>query len=412
MFRPENRICYAAFLIDFSVMMAMTAMPFFVFRQVGGSVAVVGAFSAGQAIGYAVLCFASIAFVARAANGLVWARIGLLMCALPFSFFPFFRDPFICGSVFAVSLAGLALVWPALHSWVGSDPDPGARARLMARFNIGWSFGFAVSPLVAGPLYDYDYRLPFFFLTGTGLAALWLVWHLPHEHHQFGGRPVLAAERVDTHRQHSESHLYATWAAVVAGSGMAGIVRSVYAERIDLLVNGGELRVFFERDALRILTSGAATKFSWICFVLAFSTALTFHVMGRTRWWQYRFWFLAGMQMASACGLWVLAGTRSLAVMFVCMIVIGVTLGATFFSSVFYGTVDPRYKHRRMAVNEFVIGLGVFLWSLAYGFLGKRYGVEFPLRLSPLIMAPVLVIEYGLLLLGRMRARRVNGACA
>ncbi len=397
MFRPHHRICYAAFLLDLSVMMGITAMPFLVRDRLGGDEAMSGTFGAAQAIAYAVICLVSTGFVSRSKNGLNWATAGLIVYTAFYWVMPFTTSPLLCGASFALSVGMLALVWPALHAWVGAEPDPTVRARLMGRLNVAWSSGFAAGPLFAGPLYDADYRLPFVLMFGLAIIALILVRTLPHEDHHFEpATEELLNSRVD-HDRTSEAYLYVAWSGVVMVSAFTSVTRSVYPVPFADMVDSGQLRFLFEETPAAILTRDAATKFSWISFAMALATMLAFLAMGRTTWWRHRLSVLFLVQAASAGAFWVLGSTRSLVVMMGCVMVIGSAWGVAFFSSLYYSLADPKRKHRRAAINESVIGIGSFAGSLACGWLASRYTLSLPFHWAPVVVLFAMGVQVFLL---------------
>lgn len=412
MFRPHVRICLAAFATDFAVMVGMTATPFFVYNQLGGSATMSGVIGASQAAAYALGCLMSAGFVSRAKNGLSWALVGLVLYTVLFCLMPVFRNAWLCGVVSTLACASLALVWPALHSWVGGEPDPAVRSRNMGWFNIAWSFGFAISPLFAGPLYDLDYRLPFVLLFAFGVLALALVRSMPHERSHF----AVATEEMllarAGHDRASEIYLTSGWSAVLFANALAGITRSVYPKHVDDLVAAGELRLLFESVPAGFLASAPATKYSWMAFVLAFSTAVTFLVMGRTTGWRHRFSVLFWIQIASAVAFWVLAWTNSLIVMLVCFSVVGVYLGVAFFSGVYYSLGNPALKHRRAAMNEAAVGTGGFAGSLIVGYLAGHYGHIVSFQYTPLFMIAAIAMQFGLIRHGKHRMRKLDSAKA
>ena len=402
MFRPHHRICYAAFLLDLSVMMGITAMPFLVRDRLGGNEAMSGTFGAAQGMAYAVICLVSTGFVSRSKNGLIWATVGLVAYTLLYGLMPMTTNPLVCGASFALSVGMLALVWPALHAWVGAEPDPSVRARLMGRLNVAWSSGFAIGPLFAGPLYDVDYRLPFVLMFGLAVIALILVRSLPHEDHHFEpATEELLHSRAD-HDRTSETYLYVAWSGVVVASALATAARAVYAIPFADMVDSGQLRFLFEETPAGILTRGAATKFSWLSFAMALATMLAFLAMGRTTWWRHRLSVLFVFQTASAGAFWVLGSTRSFVIMAGCMMILGAAWGVAFFSSLYYSLADPKHKHRRAAINESVIGIGGFAGSLACGWLAARYTLSLPFHWAPVVVVLAMGIQ-ALLLRHRLR---------
>ncbi|MCL4691525.1 MAG: MFS transporter [Candidatus Hydrogenedentes bacterium] len=393
-------------------MVGMTATPFFIYNQLGGSATMSGVIGATQAAAYALACLMSAGFVSRAKNGLSWALVGLVLYTGLFCLMPVYRNAWFCGVVSTLACASLALVWPALHSWVGGEPDPAIRSRNMGWFNIAWSFGFAISPLFAGPFYDIDYRLPFVLLFALGAVAFVLVKSMPHERSHFADATEEMILARASHDRSSEIYLTCGWSAVLFANALAGITRSVYPKRVDDLVAAGELRFLFESSPAAFLSSAPATKYSWLAFILAFSTALTFLVMGRTTGWRHRFSVLFWIQVLSAAAFWMLAWTKSLAIMLACFSVVGVYLGVAFFSGVYYSLGNPALKHRRAAMNEAAVGTGGFAGSLIVGYLAGHYGHVISFQYTPLFMLAAIVLQFFLIQHGKQRMERLEQAKA
>lgn len=408
MFPPHARMCLAAFLLDFAIMAALTVTPFYVFNQLGGGVAMSGAFGAAQSLGYAGICLASMRYLSRTQNGLKWALWGIALFVVFYGLVPLTRSVPFCMFAATVGNGVLALVWPALHSWVGAEHDPARRARNMGWFNISWSFGFALSPLVAGPLYVMNYHLPFALLAVLGIVSLGLVRSLPHEAEHFGALSDELREARSDHDRMSEAFLYCAWAATLTANLLTGALRSVYPRRVKDLVDAEQLRFFFEAEPSAMLSTAAATKFSWLAFGLSLATAVAFLWLGRSYAWRYRFSVLAGFQGAAGAACWVLADTRSLVVMFVCCAVVGANLGLCFFSAIYYSVANPDHKHRRAAINEVAVGIGSLVGSMGYGLAADRYGLPFSFRWTPLLVLMAIAAQYALLHHG-LRARSGRG---
>lgn len=396
MFTPRVRMYMVGFLFDFAIITAITAQPFYVYNQIGGSAAMSGVYGGIQAVVYALLSLASSRFVHKTGNGLVWAYTGMLIFAVFVPGMMFFRDPWICGVMGVVGFGALAICWPAFYSWVGADPEPERRQNSLGWFNLAWSSGFAFGPLLAGPLYDYDHRLPFVFTFVITAATFVLLWSLPRERDFFGtGRVEEHAEGLNVDHV-SEHFLHAAWLATLVANMMVGVTRTVFPKRINDLVAEGQLRLLFEAVPADYLTVAAATKFSWLAFLSAFTTAVLFFVFGRTTIWRHKLSWLVGLQLAGGAGFWVLGFTRSLVVMAAAFMLIGSTLGIAFFSSVYYSIANPALKHRRAAVNEGMVGLGGFVGGILFGWLALRYGMNFPFQWSPLFLLAAVAAQVAL----------------
>lgn len=406
MFSPQVRICLVAFTLDFAVMIGMVVTPFFVLNQLGGTAQTAGIFGAVGSAVYASSALLSASFVSRTKNGLNWAFGGILVFAIFYTMMALFSDWRVSLAVSCIGSAALSLVWPALHSWVGAEPNLARRARTMSWFNIAWSFGFSLSPLVAGPLYDANYVYAFVAMFCIALIALALVKSLPHESAHFDEpTEALLLARADDDRA-SEIYLYTGWCATFMANMLAGGFRFAYPKRIDDLVSSGELRLLWEETPAAFLRSAPATNFSYLAFAFSFATALTFLYVGGTNWWKHRFFLLAGMQIASAGAYHVMGRTHSLIIMCFCCAVAGVFLGLAFFSATYYSLANAAKKHKRTSINEASVGFGGFLGSLVCGMLAERYGVTMPFLYMPVLLAIGVVTQWGLLQYSALRARQ------
>jgi len=286
MVQAHHRLYLAAFLLDFSVAVGFTAMPFFIIERIHGGAALSGTVGAVQMALYAIGCLASAGFVARARDSLHWAVIGVGIFALLFIGVPWTHTPGFCVLAASVPFLGLALAWPALQSWLGQEPDPTKRARHLAGFNAATAFGFTLSPLLTGPLYDADFRLPFVVLVALCGVVIGLVLSL-----------IPKTARVSTGAQAAEETglvpitrglLYAAWAATFTANGLFAAVRSVYPVRVEALAADGSLTLFQGLRPAFFNAIGPATTYSWLAFLLSLFTVICFVVMGRTRIWQGR----------------------------------------------------------------------------------------------------------------------------
>ncbi|MBP9002213.1 MAG: MFS transporter [Candidatus Hydrogenedentes bacterium] len=380
MISPFVRLCMVGFLFDFAIMAAITVMPFYVYNQLGGGAAMSGAFGGIQAAAYALTCLVSSRFVQRSRHGLRWAYSGMLLFMLLVPSLAWNRSPMLCGLQSAMGFGSLALVWPALYSWLGADPDAARRQRRLGWFNICWSAGFAFSPLVAGPLYDLDFRLAFAAVLAISLVAFAILWTLPREQDYFGTSARDAGDTendatTDRHRNLSEAYLVAAWMAICLANVLVGGLRNVYPKHFEDLFSKGALRVIADIPPPAFLSGGAATQLSVLFSLLSFATSACFLFFGATRFWKHRLWVLLTLELVAAAGLSLLARTRDLLSMAIIFMACGAFVGGAFFSSVYYGIADPRHKHRRSAINEGVVGLGGLIGSFGFGVLAEWLGM-------------------------------------
>lgn len=405
--RPHQRMYLAAFLLDFCVMVGLTAMPFFVYDKLHGGAAMSGAIGAAQMAAYAVGCLVSSAFVSRFCGGLKWATNGVIVFVLLFSLVPLFRTPLLCGGMSTAAFLGLALAWPALQAWIGAEPEPGLRAHRLAWFNTATSFGFALSPLIAGPLYDWSMPSPFVLLAASGVAVLALILSLPEK-----------LQPVDTHaddagdsnfqEQHEarNGRLYAAWCATLTTGALAAVTRSVYPKRIEELVAGHQLTLWYSNGG-PLTALGPATAYSWPAFVLSFTMIACYFVLSKAGDRGRGPVVLIGAQALAAGAFRALGHTQSFIVMLLCFSAVGCAFGVSFFTSLYYSLVDQRRGHRRAATNEGMLGTGGLVGGIALGQLAENLGFETAFHLTPLFVAAAVAIQLLLLRLFRPAKRSV-----
>ncbi|MFP4192043.1 MAG: MFS transporter [Candidatus Hydrogenedentota bacterium] len=405
MLKPHHRQYLAAYFLDFALITAFTAMPFFIFDQLGGGAAMSGSIAAFESVCYAAVCLGSTRFLGKVKNGLNWARVGAAGFGLVFPLAMFCRDPF---SFAVVALAGLtfrALFWPSMQAWIGAEPNPALRTRRIAHYNVAWTLGLATGPLAAGPLYDLDYRLPFIAVFVAAGLAFVMVLTLPDERRYYGAAPVTPENPYQAKQDRaSELYLYSAWFANMVGWSMVGVMRSVFPKRVDDLVEAGELVLFTGGLDVQGLPFQAATQFSWVAFVLYLSRAGISLGMGWTTRWHHQFWLVAVSQLAAGVAFWGLGMTQSLAVMMVCCAIVGVNGGVCFFASMYYSVANPLRKHRRAAVHESMVGIGGLLGGMSFGLLAERYGSAWPFLYTPVIVIVFVTLQAAMLRYQKRRA--------
>ncbi len=402
LFPAHRRMYAAAFLLDFSVMIGLTAMPFFIFDRLGGGEALSGAVGAVQMALYSAGCLVSAVFVSGTRNVLRPALAGVGTFGCLFVLVPVSNSALPCLAAASTPFLGLALAWPAMQAWLGREPDPEIRARRLAAFNTATAFGFTLSPLFAGPLYDMDHRIPFAALFMLCAAAAGLLLSLPSDAETRKGPTGQKPESTAATDQFRPSPglLYASWAATFTTNGLFAALRSVYPMRVKTLSDDAALTLWggFRPDALD--AAGPATVFSWLAFLLSLSTVACFFIMGRTTSWQGRFRPVLIGQAAAAASFLLLGRARSLAEMLLCFAVVGAAFGMCFFSSLYYSLCEASAGHRRAAINEGVLGAGGFAGGMAAGQAAGAVGITAAFQWAPLLIGAAAIIQLLLLRAG------------
>ncbi len=410
MFQPHRRHYFAAFMQDFALTSAFSIMPFYIYEHLGGGAPMSGTIAAIQSISYGLACMLIAGYFVQSRFGLQWAGAGTFLFGFLVILAPIVKHPVWFGVFSVLAVLSQSTFWPMMQSWLGGERDPALRARRMGYYNLSWCLGLALGPLLAGPLYDYDYRLGFALVTISAWAAAVLVATLPHEDRYF--TRDLGEEEADSRITDfvGEAHLYATWLASFTGWLLVGVTRSVFPKRVDELVTDGQLALLWESAGGHALTLEAATQYSWLAFSLYVTRAGISLLMGHAYGWRHKFWILVLGQAASAGAFWVMGTSHSLLLMAAACGVVGINGGVSFFASLEYSISNRFHKGRRASIHESMTGLGSALGSITFGYLAGLYGAGWPFRWTPALILIPLAIQFALLAYGHRRAARLQAA--
>jgi MFS family permease len=396
MINPIHRHYTAAFCLDLAFMMGFTALPFYVFKELGGGAAMSGVIGGGLSLSYAFVCIVGGRLVTKASNSLHVASLGALGLSLFFFLASFSRDPIVFALLSMCGMGSMAFAWPTLHAWLGGEPDLRKRGRYMARFNISWSAGMALGSLLSGFLFEIHSRLPYICVCVFGGISAILIFLQPQEHSYFRDVPAHARDEHQNHTRLSEFYLLPTWVACVTGWCLLGAARTVYPKRLDALVAENQLTLFLDPLPPE-WPVGAAALFSVLAFAITFASATVFVLMGRSVAWHHTFRFIIALELMACAASWLLAATHSLALMVLCYTVVGVSVYAAFFAAIFYSVANPARKHRRASMNEALVGIGAFTGSAVFGWAAQEWSVSAPFKYAPLFILASIAVQIALL---------------
>ncbi|HOL18893.1 MAG TPA: MFS transporter [Candidatus Hydrogenedens sp.] len=389
-------LCLVGFLVDFAIMAGIVALPFLILEHIpSGNTALSGNVFAVQMATYTIACLIMSRIVGESKNILFWARWGVIIFTFAYPLFPFIPNKFTLYLCSIFSFIGMALSWPAFYAWVGTEPNEYKRQRNLAIFNMLWSLGFTMSPLISGPLYDFDYRAPFILVFCVSLFSFILLMIIPDasKYHPIPQEAEDTSRDKSVEMENNGIYLYPYWLGVFLANLMTIIPRSTYAEHLKQMVAQGELRFLFESIPSALLQTDPATKFSWPSAMMAFATAGIFLLFAWTQFWRYRLSILIVSQAVCALFFLLLSETKSIILICIAFAIIGANHGLTFFASTYYSVHNPKLRHRRASINEGLIGLGGVVGSLIFGSLVEKYGVRLSYKIIIFLIVLVIFIE-------------------
>ncbi len=284
-------------------------------------------------------------------------------------------------SMLLLGTAG-AMFWPTLEAWIAEKESKRTLTQKMALFNISWSTGFAVGPLIGGILFGMNFKLPFYFAFFVSVLVFFVLLYktpkvsLATKSKSFTDKILLSEDPPDS------------FSLYIKISRMANFI---------LCLCLGMIRYIFPKLATELQIS--PSFLGLLFFILALSLMLTFYGLGRVHQWHYRVFPLALFQLIAVVGLIVIFTASSLPLFLLAFVFIGVGLGMTFSSSLFYSINITSQKGPSAAIHETVLMSGFLLGPLIGGAVAQRLSLRAPY----LAFAAIVVVGISIQLLLKRR---------
>ena len=354
-----------AFLIDLAVMCVGLSLQFLGVRLLA-SPRVLGMLGAFQSAGYAPTCLIS-GHIADRIGRKRTATIGLAGAAVVWCLFT--RAPTVYWLLGLAPISGMALgmVWPSVQAWLAERTEKNHRAlnRSLGLFNMAWSSGLVVGPLVAGRIWNDELpNLPFVICAGIGVVCVLILLATS------GGGP--GVHRADESRAEDApgTNDHPLWSL---------FMRLAWIGNFASWFTGAAIQTMFPKLALTTMglthsTVGVLIFCYWAALMTAFFLART------TQRWQFKMWPLIAAEGTSMLAL-LTAGlfARSATTFGICFAICGICSGVTYVSSLFYSiNGPPETCARRTGYHEAVLGAGSLAGGLICGEIATALGLRVP----------------------------------
>lgn len=362
--RPYG-IFIAAFLADLTVACVGLCLQYLSISM-GAVPRVLGMLGAFGGAGYAVSCL-TVGHLCDRIGRKRSALIGVTGAAIMWMLYPFVPNPVWLLGLVPFGGAFLGFLWPAMQAWLAERTPAGPRAlnRNLGLFNMAWSSGILLGPLLAGLLWrDYLPKLPFFIC--AGIAAL-MIGVLMGTRGGGSGVRRTAGPAAD-HAAEGDPRL---WRAFLWLAWL-GNFTSWYG--------GSTIQTMFPKLGLDRELHLSHLTVSTVVFSYWGGLLTVFFLARLTQRWQYRPWLLIGAQLVSVGGMLMAALLATTALEFgLCFALSGSAGGLTYVSSLFYSINGPaRSCGRRTAWHEGILGTGGLLGGLLSGEIAMAFGLRAP----------------------------------
>jgi len=316
------------------------------------------------------------AILASVACGTVW----LLMIAA--------RSPYHLLALVPFSGFFLSLLWPPMQAWL-SEFSAGNRQRLnrtMALFNVSWTAGIMLGPLLCGFVWRPAWWLAFALPAVIAYGCIILLARTP-THQQVDLPPP---EHRPMHAERARLFLHLAWIGNFASWFTRGTVGSMFPQLSKVL-------------------DFSPALLGTLIFLLSFGQFAMFALTRREARWQYRLPPLLLAEFVGMAGM-MLAGIAHRPGMFaVAFVASGLCSGVTYAGSLFYA-LDGVHEDRGKCSgrHEAVLGTGIVIGPLVGGLLGQTVSLHAPFVAAGAVFALAIGAQ---LILWRVcrRVRRLEG---
>jgi len=348
----------AALLVATGVGMVILGVIFLVNEVFGATPGQIGRLYAAWSFCYVFGCLALRPVSARMLPRYSMLLATTLMCICMYGLLQLrsLAPVYIVYGAFGLSAS---FFWPPMMGWLSANVEGDQLNRAMGRFNLCWSTGMIISPLLAGWLSEVDPRLPvrvgallFLATSCLILGAILTLSSLARDD------AAHAEERAPRKGPGQGTVLrYPAWLGVFTVFAVYGAILNVFpiAAQTDLHVSKKAVgTILFGRALMNTIGLGA---------------------MGRTRFWHFRSGqMVAGLLLFGAAAL-CLASARSLLAVALLLALMGLFAAHGYSNSLFHGVSGSVRRSARMALHEALLSGGAIFGAMLGGCVYDRWGM-------------------------------------
>lgn len=370
--RDETKpLCLAMFCMAFLQGIWWIAIPFII-NRLHGSDAQVGNCCALQLGGYIVGCLiARLCLDKLNARMTTLSSLVLLLMATIATLLLLYSTPDPVSSAqgirFLLCLSGLsgliqAFFWPFVMAWISTGYEGSQLNRKLGWLNVSWTSGRLISPLIGGILVQYSSTTPISAMILCIVAAFLCVCLAPPPRQQdpLPQPPGSPPPSNDLTTSLAVTFRWMALLALVSSSICIALIRS-------------QMGLLFKYEL-----GFSESDFGLVNTFLALATFVVMLLTGKTSAWHYRLgFFVAAHILILLTFIAILAASR-LPVFYLLIVVFGGSFGFLFASHLYYVVAGSRNRSACMLLHELGGSTGMFIGSLAGGYLSDSFGRYMP----------------------------------
>ncbi|MEA1964881.1 MAG: MFS transporter [Candidatus Aerophobetes bacterium] len=272
-----------------------------------------------------------------------------------------------------------AMFWPSLEAWL-AERSGKRLLKQIAHFDVSWSMGAIIGPLIGGSIFQIFPRFPFYIAGFFYLAIFFLILREPSKtEYKASSNSKKSSYKENGDHATSSFYLYLAWIATFASYFSLGILRYIFPK-------------LFTEMGFTPLTLGILMS------TIPASQALIFCILGQTSRWHYRLVPLLSAQLLIVFALILIFLSNSLPIFFLSFMFVGIGIGICSFSSLFYSVNTYRNRGARAAIHEAFLGSGLLIGPLVGGIVAQIYNLKTPYLTAVLMIIVLILVEITLIL--------------
>lgn len=276
--------------------------------------------------------------------------------------------------------AAMAFLWPQIESWLARGKEGQALNRATSNFNVSWSLGLALSPLLTGALVEVGTTIPLILSMALFLVIFLLI--------TVAQRTIFDDDSSVSEHTRVQNSQGVDQSTPLRFLSWAGVFTTYCALPITLTIfplYAQDLNIFSESVVGTLLA------------VRGLVTVAMFIVLGRTKRWHFKKWLIILVQVAIALLLFGARFASTYLHFLLFFFLYGLFFACTYSMSIFHGASGTLQLSKRMMIHEVLLTLGSVIGATFGGGIYEKYGFSNLLLIASIvvIIPPVLSLFIG-----------------
>ncbi len=269
----------------------------------------------------------------------------------------------------------MSFLWPQIESWLARGKEGRELNKATSSFNVSWSLGTALSPLLTGFLVFYSPLYPLSVAIVLFVSIYLLI--------AIATKIFPSIRSVSSEKQNIEEGNLVDQSTPLRFLSWAGIL-TVYASFAILQT----IFPLYALEYLPITEKGVGT----LLLIRGLATVGLFILLGKTSWWHFRKNLILAILLLVS--LLYLIGTKisgffSYALFFAFF---GIFFAFSYSFSIFHGASGSVNRSKRMLIHEVLLTIGTITGSIGGGFFYEMFGYNTVLKAcSIFVLMPVVL---------------------